>query len=872
MRARLIHTVVCLPAILLAFAGFSRAGEPRLDSNVAPTAQSVELNLDSDRESYTGSVSIQLRVQKTTREFLFHGEEMTFDAVELSGAAGAIPVTLSSGGDRGTQKATTGADLAPGEYTFRIAFSKPYNTKAVGLYRVLYEGKGYLFTQFESLDARKAFPCWDEPVYKIPWQMTITIPMQQEAVFNTPVEQEMQGASTKTYVYRKTPPTSSYLIAIAAGPLESVPITGLGVPGRVYTCKGQKKLAKHAASITPAILASLEKYFGTKYPYEKLDFISVPEYWPGAMENPGLITFSDKILLIDPAAASLAQKQTVALVTIHELAHMWFGDLVTMAWWDDLWLNESFADWLAVKLMPELYPEYGYEVTELRQVNQVMTQDANASTSAIRRKVETGGDIWEDIDIQYEKGRTVLKMVEIFIGPDQFQLGVRNYLEAHKWGNAVAADLFTALADASGKNLEPILASYLDQAGFPLLTVRVESNGMLNLSQKRFRNASASVPDQTWNVPVRLKISDGKNVQTRIVVLDKPEKQLEVAGGKIEWVMPDQDGVGYYRWVVPPDMMMKIASDPDASMNKRERSRFLGNARALLNAGEITGDEYLAVAGAMASHPEPEIISAVLDDLGSLKVPFVTPDLEDAFARYVRRTLEPARERYGIEPRADDPEDVRLLRPGLLGFLGTEGRDADVIAYCRATAESYMQDPASIDATIAGAALTVAAANGDRALYERFKAKFEAATVPADRSRYLSALGRFTDPVIQDEVLQYALSDKVRVMDRWQLIGGMFTTASGRDKVFEWMTRNYDRLAGGLPTEFQALMPYMASGCEQQRLDAAKTFFQEPAHRVDGTDATLAKVSEQISDCLNLRQREGAAVASYLRSAAPRGE
>jgi alanyl aminopeptidase len=849
-------------------AGAALADEPRLDPSVAPTAQSIDLNLDAAQDRYTGSVKIDLRVREATREFLFHAEEMTLDRVELSGAGGAVPVTVASGGDRGTQRATTPSELAPGDYVLSIAFSKPYNTRAVGLYRTQYEGKGYLFTQFESLDARKAFPCWDEPIYKIPWQMTITIPMQQEVVFNTPVEREVRGADTKTYVYRRTPPMSSYLLAIAAGTIESVPIPGLPVAGRIYACKGEKSLAKHAATITPRILAALEEWFGTKYPYEKLDFIAVPEYWPGAMENPGLVTFSDKILLIDPAAASLSQKQTVAMVITHELAHMWFGDLVTMAWWDDLWLNESFADWLAVKLMPELYPEYGYEVTELKQVNQVMTQDANASTSQIRRKVETGGDIWQDIELAYGKGRTVLKMTEMFIGPDAFQKGVREYLAAHKWGNAVAADLFSALAEASGKNLEPILSGYLDQAGFPLLTVDVDSNGMLTLSQTRFRNEGASVPEQSWTIPVRLKISDGRNVQTRVVVLDKPSEQVEVAG-KIDWVMPDQDGVGYYRWVVPPDMMMKIASDPGATMSKRERTRFLGNARALLNAGEITGDEYLAIASSMASHPEPEIISSVMDDLASLKAPFITADLEEPFASYVRRTLAPARARYGVEPRSDDAEDVRLLRPSLIGWLGQEGRDPDVIRYCETSAEAYMQDPTAIDATIAGAVLGVSAAHGDRARFERFRAKFEASTVPADRSRYLSALGKFADPSIQDEVLAYALTDKVRVMDRWQLVGGMFGTESGRDKLFAWMTKNYDQLASGLPTEFQALMPYMASGCEKQRLDAVRKFFEAPAHRVDGTEANVAKVTEQIGDCLSLREREGKAVASYLKVLAP---
>jgi cytosol alanyl aminopeptidase len=870
MRPRYIRAAVCVPTILLALAtaAFAAENEPRLDPNVAPTTEAVELNLDSNQSDYTGSVKIQLHVAKTTREFLFHAEEMKLDKVELTGTDGPVAVTIATGGDRGTQKATATKDLVPGDYTLAINFSKPYNTKAVGLYKGMFEGKGYLFTQFESLDARKAFPCWDEPIYKIPWNMTITAPMQQVVVFNTPVDKELRGASTTTYVFKKTPPMSSYLIAMAVGPFESVPIVGQSVPGRIYTCKGQKKLAAHAVSISPRILAALEKYFGTKYPFEKLDFIAVPEYWPGAMENPGFITFSDKILLVDPAGASTAQKQTLAMVIIHEEAHMWFGDLVTMAWWDDLWLNESFADWLAVKLMPELYPEYSYETRELQEVNQTMGQDANAITTPVRRKVDSGADIMEDLDLTYKKGRTVLKMTEAFIGPDKFQQGVRSYLAAHAWKNAVAADLFSALADASGKNLEPILSSYLDEAGFPLVKVGVDANGMVTLSQTRFHNAGATVPDATWNIPLRLKISDGKNVQTRVVVLDKPEEKVEVAG-KVDWVMPDQDGVGYYRWIVPTDMMMKIAGNPDKTLSKRERTRFLGNARALLNAGEIKGDEYLTIAADMAAHPEPEIISSVMADLGTLETPFVTPDLEEPFARYVRKTLAPARARYGIEPRSDDTEDVRLLRPSLIRWLGEEGTDPDVIAYCETSLTKYMQDPTSLDPTIAGAVLAVSAWNGDQKRYDEFRTKFEAATVPADRSRYMSAMGNFKDPAIQDQVLAYALTDKVRVMDRFQLIGGMFGSESGRDKTYAWMTKNYDKLASGLPVEFQAYFPYFVSGCEQQRLDAAKKFFGEPAHVVDGTERNLEKVSAQIGDCLNLREREGKAVASYLKALAP---
>lgn len=843
------------------------ADEPRLDPNVAPTFQAVDLSLDANQEAYAGSVRIDLRVLKPTHDFLFHAEEMTIESATLEGKGGPVAIELTDAGDRGTRRATSAVDIAAGDYVLTIRFSKPYNTRAVGLYRVSYEGRGYLFTQFESLDARKAFPCWDEPIYKIPWQMTLTVPLQQEAISNAPVEKESRGASTKTLTFKRMPPTSSYLLAIAVGPLESIAITGLSVPGRIYTVKGQKQLAKHAASITPRILARLEEYFGTKYPYEKLDLIAIPEYWPGAMENPGAVTFSDRILLIDPAAASIAQRRSVAMVTMHELAHMWFGDLVTMSWWDDLWLNESFADWLAMKLMPELFPDYRYETTEVGEVNQIMLSDARPSTVAVRRPVDTGADIMEDLGLAYEKGRTVLRMTEEFIGPDAFQRGVRDYIERHKWGNAVGQDLFTALSQAADKNLEPILGSFLDQPGYPLVKVDVNPNGLLTVSQKRFLNAGVKADNEQWTIPVRLKISDGKDVQTRVVLLDKASTTVEVSG-QVAWVMPDAGGVGYYRWVVPAPMMMKLAEDPDQSMVPRERARYLGNVRALLNGGEITGDEYLALAAAFSKHPDPEIVAALMADLGSLKPPFVTDDLAEPFAAYVRRALGPARDRFGIEPRADDVEAVKLIRPGLLTWLGDDGRDPEVQAYCKDMAKRYVMDPTSIDPSIAGAVLGVSASDGTREEFQTYQAKAEDAKVPAERSRYLSALGKFDDPKLQDAALAYALTDKVRPQEMFQVVSGVFDTEAGRDKLYAWMTANYDRLAGRMPPEFVAYLPYFVSGCSEQRLETARKFFAAPGHSVDGTESNLEKVSDTITDCLNLREREGKAVADYLRTVA----
>jgi alanyl aminopeptidase len=856
-------TSVCLAVLVAVSAAY--ADEPRLDPNVAPTFEAIELNLDSDKEDYTGTVRIELLVGQATREFMFHAEEMTLDQVELRGADGAIPVEIASGGDRGTRRVTCAKELTPGNYTLEIAFSKPYNTNAVGLYRVLHEGDGYLFTQMEAMDARKAFPCWDEPIFKIPFQMTLTVPLQQEAVSNAPVEKEIRGADTRTLVFKKLPPTSSYLIAIAVGPLESVPITGMDVPGRIWTPKGKRAMGKYAASITPGILKELEMYFGTPYPYEKCDLIAVPEFWPGAMENPGLVTFRDGLLLVDPKSSSAAQKRRLGYVTAHELAHMWFGDYVTMAWWDDLWLNESFADWLSEKVALKLYPDTGMDSYYARQVNETLQGDARSTTTPIRKEIKSGNEVMQDVGLAYEKGRSVLRMVEMFIGEDAFQRGVRSYLEANKWSNATGTDLFTQLSSAADRDLQPLLASYLDQPGFPLVRVDVSDGGVLTVSQKRFSNAGTGLTSQTWTVPVRLKISDGKNVQVKTVLLDKESRRVEVPG-TVDWVMPDESGTGYYRWIVPLDMMLKLAADPMQTLSERERARFLSNAGALLVAGEISGDEYLRLTAAFAGTPEADVVSVVVDDLNGLQAAFVTDDLREPYANYVRRALTPAKERYGIAPRADDSDDVANMRPALIRMLGDDANDAEVRDYCREMAAAHLQDPDSVDPAIASSVLRVAAIDGDRTLYDRYRTAYETSKVPTVRNRYLGALGAFRDPDLQKETLAYVLTDNVRATDTWTVLSGLFATEGGRERVYQWLTENYDALAARVPGEFASYFPFMVSGCSEQRLQAAQKFFAMPEHQVDGTEASMNKVAERINDCVNLRSREGDAVATYLRN------
>ncbi len=864
IRACLLISWIALSAVGCAAPDSRTASEPKGDLGhlpVEPVRQAVELWIDPDATDYRGSVKIDLEIGAETDRFRFHAEEMAFDSVALIGSRGPAELTTEEGED-GLITAIASEPLAPGSYTLAIEFSNEYDTRAVGLYRMEQEGKGFLFSQMEAVDARKAFPCWDEPSYKIPYQLTLRAPELHTVVTNTPLVSATVEDGWKTHVFAESKPMPSYLIAIAAGRLDSIPIEGLSVPGRIYAVEGQSGLARIAAEMTPPILQALERYFERPYPYEKLDFVAVPEFWPGAMENPGLVTYADSLLLVDPAAASIGQRRTIAAVTAHELAHMWFGDLVTMKWWDDLWLNESFASWLGDRVTRELFPEYRLDLSSVRGTHGAMIADARRSTKPVRKPVESPAQIMEDLGLAYTKGQAVLEMTEAWIGPEKFRRGVIDYVEANAWGNAEAADLWSALSQASGQDVARMLAGFIEQPGVPLLTLELEG-GTAVVSQRRFANHGGEVPAAAWTVPVTLRYAAGGEIRSKTFLLDEPSMRIELDEG-VSWIVPNIEASGYFRWQLPKEQLVALAEDAEQRMTPRERIAFLGNARALLNAGAINGGDYLELLAGFAGDSDPEVVSAVVSGIGGVKGAFVPDEQLPAFGRYVRQMLRPALDRFGLERREGEDETVSLFRPRLIGWLGAEGAVETVRRYAHRLAEDYMKDPRSVDPALAGTALYVAGISGDRVLHERYRQHFERAASPVERGRFLGVLGSFPDEQIQDEALRYALNGPIRPTEMFSIAGSLPSTDASGEKIYRWVTENYETIAAKMPPDFRSFLVNVGGGCSEERLEQARAFFTDPSRIVDGTEAQLEKLTERVRDCVSLREREGPAVAAYL--------
>lgn len=859
---RFVFLKIFIALLFLPLTGTAQE-ELRLDPNVRPTFQAIELNLNANKTQYNGSVQIKLEVEQPTSTFRFHAVEMTFDRIELQSKTGIISVETQTGKE-GIILASTKEELSSGSYTFTIDFNKSYNTKARGLYRMENNGQGYLFTEFEPTDARKAFPCWDEPSYKIPFQLTINIPHDQVAITNTPIESEQTTDNLKTLLYTKTQPIPTYLLAIAAGQLESVPIKNLSVPGRIYTIKGQSHLAEIAAETTASILAEIEKYFGMPYPYKKLDMVAIPDYWSGAMENPGLVTYADNILLIgSDANAPVDQKRFLLAVTSHELAHMWFGDLVTMLWWDDLWLNESFATWLGDKIAHKLYPQYRLDLNPSLPVQPIFRRDALPSTRPIRKQVVSNADINEDLAIAYAKGQKVLQMVEQWIGSEMFRSGVIKYLEKHKWGNATGDDLWNSLSEASGKDVKAVLSSFIEQSGFPLISLANLENGKIEISQKRFLNYGVEAPDQTWIVPLRLKYSNGSQISEKTVLFDRVTKTIQL-GENVKWILPDAGAYGYYRWIVPPEMFSHFSENPIQILSDVERVAFIGNIGALFDAGQIHGDDYFSILKGFARYPEPEIIKAVMDNLGSVRQALISSELETAFAHFIREVFTPALDKFDLEKQKNELDTISELRPELIYWLANYGQSSEIITYAKSVARSFMTKPTSVDASLAKRALQITALAGDKALFDAYKSHFENAKTPVQRDNYLSALGYFSSIELQNEALNYALSGPLNVSELFIISRGIRASDNGRNLVFHWMMDNYDIIISKIPDEYAGYMPVFAKGCSEDRLETARQFFAKPGHQTESTMRNLAKVEEVVYNCIKLRKREGEAVRAYL--------
>ncbi|PTL83428.1 M1 family metallopeptidase [Vitiosangium sp. GDMCC 1.1324] len=848
----------------------------RLPSQVRPTGYTVELTLDPSQPTFQGVVDIDLEVKEATDAIWLLGRYLTVKEATLTvgGKAVALTQTKGNGDFLGFIPAST---LPPGAAHLRLAYEGQLSEReTIGAFRAQDHGAWYAYTQFEPLGARRVFPCFDEPGFKVPWQLTFHVPAGNVAVTNTPlVNEEPRAQGGTTYRFARTQPLPSYLIAFGVGPfdfLEAKPSGEKAVRTRIITPKGQAVEGTYAAQVTPEILGHLEKYFGIAYPFEKLDVLSVP-LLGGAMEHPGLVTFNSELILSKPAEDSIGRQRRFYDVQMHELAHQWFGDLVTMAWWDDLWLNEAFASWATPRIVEGAQPTWDAPIERVRERSYALGSDSLVTARHIRQPIESEDDILNAFDgITYGKGSAVLSMTESWLGRDVFQRGVQRHLRAHAHGNATAKDFLDTMSAESGKDVSGVLGSFLDQGGAPLVTARLDCSGKVpvaKLSQSRFLPVgSAGSAKQTWKVPLCVRYGTGRESFRACTVMEGETAELPLSESKAcpAWLLPNADGAGYYRTALDAQMLGRLLSSGGVPLTRAERVTLVGDVQALVSAGTMAASDALGLLPGLAGDKDRQVFQASLELLGLVRPSMLSDARQADRERFLRDTYGARARALGFTPRANEDEDTRLLRPMLLRFAGEQGGDAKLVAEARKLTDKWLGDSKAIAPELVYTTLGIAAAHGDAALHAKLMTAMRSEKDRRKREQLIDALGGFRDPALVRENLKLLLEPG---MDTRELVMLLFMAGQvkTRDVAFGFVKENYDALASRLEEDRIAALVWSAAAyCDPVHRQEAAAFFTERMARAPGGPRMLAQMLEGMDLCIAFKEAQGPGIESFLAS------
>ncbi|MDZ4801624.1 MAG: M1 family aminopeptidase, partial [Bryobacteraceae bacterium] len=793
------------------------------------------------------------------------------------GAQSAQPVP----GGKEFQGLQTPSPIPAGKTTLTINFTGKFSRNDVeGLFAQTEAGNTYVYTQFEPTSARRAFPCFDEPQMKVPWKLTLRVPPGMGAFSNTPQQSEATENGLRVVKFNETKPLPSYLVALAVGPFDVVDGGKAGrrnIPVRAIVMKGRAAEAAWANKITPAIIAALEEYFGQPYPYEKLDQVAIPiTVGFGAMENAGLITYQQTILLSRPEDDTLMRQRQSAGTITHELAHQWFGNMVTPAWWDDIWLNEAFATWMANKINGKLHPEWNSQVQAVNSKAGVMSQDQLVSSRKVRQPIEDHGDIGNAFDgITYQKGGAVIRMFENYVGSDKFQKGVQAYMRKHMWGNATASDFLDSISQAAGRDIRAPFSQYLDRGGLPLLTVELkcdqQTGPKVAITQERsLPLGSTGNRNEFWPVPVCLRWeADGKTSRQCVLITD-PKDEIALRESKTcpTWLTANDQGTGYYHILYKGDLAAKLQKNP-AKLSVPEKVDMLRNAQALVKNGRMPASDALALAREFRLGPEREVLSASKEVVESVRRS-VPSELTHNFGKMIREFYGEKAHSLGWAGKSGEDAENRLLRPGLLEFVATLGEDKALATEARKLTMEWLKDRKAVQPEMVSSVLRVAAWHGDKDLFEALLAEAKKSKVRRERQRILDAIGNFRDSEIAKRGLNLMLTGELDVRELTGLLMDYQENPETRTLPWEFVTANYDKLLPRLPTRLGvgagAILPVAgASFCSTEGYSQVQNFFEQRIQTISGGQRSLAKTLESIQLCEARVPAQQPDVARFLK-------
>jgi puromycin-sensitive aminopeptidase len=831
-----------------------------------------------DAFRFEGTETVTFEVLESSRQVVLHAVELEIHEASVRTPGGeTLPGEVLLDEARQRMTVRLASELPPGEgYQLQVRFTGAHNDQLHGFYRSAYtdaEGAEHLIvsTQFEPADAHRAFPCWDEPEFKATFVMSVIIPEGLAALSNGEVTaQEPLGDGRVKVSFAETMVMSTYLVALVVGPFELVTHDEVdGTPVRIASVPGQSHLTGFGAKTATHAVRFLSQYFGIPYPADKLDHVAIPNFAFGAMENLGCVTYRENALLVNEDVASVAELQRVAEVVAHETAHMWFGDLVTMKWWNGVWLNEAFATFMELLTTDHFRPDWSIWATFGQSKAAALVTDGLRHTRSIEFPVATPDEADAMFDIlTYEKGAAVLRMLEQYLGPDTFRKGIVHYLTVHHHANTETGDLWDALEAVSGEPMRAVMDTWIFQGGYPLISVELgDDPSTITLRQDRFlynrAAASAEQANQRWHVPINLRAAAGGSIQRLHLLLDGESTTVHF-DGPIDWVVVNDGAWGFYRVRYTGDLLGRVlAAGVSEVCDPLERMSLVIDTWASVVAGSAELSEWVQVVESLGIEKDAEIWTAVRSVLERLDL--VADDADRAALQaFAQRIGAPTWAELGWRPQPEESDRVGTARGRLLTLLGGVGADPQVRAEAKSRFDAFLAGQGDLDADLLTPIAHVVVAAGGVEEWETILARYRALdATPQDKVRYLMALSAASDPDLLVRTLDLALSDEVRSQDAVFLVAEVLSNPAGGARAWAWVEQHWDQLQSSVPGSlFARLVEGVPSLIEPAVAERVHAFVAD--HPVPAAGARLDQVLEQLDINVLLAARLRGAMAAVL--------
>ena len=835
----------------------------RLPRNFMPTGYKARLAIDPKLADFAGTIDVAGTISERSSVIWLHGKDLTIKSsvARKDGVEVALAIT-KVGEDLLQIRAKTPLDA--GAWTLSIDYSGKYDVvSTVGAFKQTVADHSYVFTQLEAIYARRVFPCFDEPDNKVPWQLTLDVPTALVAVSNTPqtAERPIDG-KTKRIEFAVSKPLPTYLIAFGVGSFEIVPAgkSKNGTPIRVITLAKRAADAAWAAKTSPILVDALEEWFGTPYPYEKLDMLAIPiTVGFGAMENAGLITYTETLILLDPKNTSKERQYVWVLVAAHEIAHQWFGNLVTMEFWDDIWLNEGFANWVETKVMDKVDATYRSDQSVLDMRNSALGEDSIVKARQIRQPIKTVDDIFTAFDgITYNKGASVLGMFESYLGPEMFRKGVREYLASKAYGNATSTDFAAAISKAAGQDVTAAFTSFLEQPGAPEITAALEckaGKAQLGLSQRRYvpPGAPAAQSSTPWIVPICVAYDKGGKRAEACTLLSQPQGTLALESKQCpRWVMPNKNGAGYFRNVYTPQQVSALRDEGWAKLSWTERRAIYFDVVSAGVTGKLPFQLAMSLVPKLLAGNDRFTVPSALELVTGL-TNFVSDDQRPKYERWLRTTFGPGAAKAGYVPKPTDTIDIEQMRNNLLATVAWEGREPKLVAEAVRLADKWHDLP---EAT-RGLVLRIAV-DAKPEMFEKILKDVAGEPDRARRGDMIFALANVRDVGRQKTALGLMLDPKVDIREtRYMVFAG--STETNREVARKFFKENMDSILKRLPKDETAsplaiVSAVFTSACDAKRRDEIADYVTKTFSKLPGGERVIAKNLEAMDQCIANRK------------------